>query len=263
MRRLTIKRPVGPIAVSYHGEADASRPPILFVHPINLKGGAWAEIVPAFADRFTIVPDMRGFGDSPPAEQYDLARWAQDCIDAVDRAGIDRFHAIGGSLGGAISVYLAAAEPKRVLSVVAVGSQLYSQDPDNAAVLATLEHHTVDEMFELILPKYALGPNASAEVVAKTIALRNPNEKDDIRRVWRAACAADIRAHVASVSCPVTVLTGEFDLTCPLAAGAEMAAALRAPHVLLPGIGHLPMLEDPPALIAAIKAHLAHAESRR
>ncbi|MGY4281121.1 pimeloyl-ACP methyl ester carboxylesterase [Bradyrhizobium sp. LM2.7] len=130
MRRLTIKRPVGTIAVSYHGESDASRPPILFVHPINLQGAAWAEIVPAFANRFTIVPDMRGFGDSPPAEQYDLARWAQDCIDAVDRAGVDRFHAIGGSLGGAISLYLAAAEPKRVISVVAVGSQLYSRDPD-------------------------------------------------------------------------------------------------------------------------------------
>lgn len=261
MRRLTIKRPVGTIAVSYYDGMDTSRLPILFVHPINLRGSAWAEIVPAFADRFAIVPDMRGFGDSPPAEQYDIARWAKDCIDAVDRAGVDRFHAIGGSLGGAISVYLAAAEPKRVISVVAVGSQLYSRDPDNAAVLSTLEHHTVTEMFELVLPKYALAPNASAEVVAKAMALRNPNGKDDIRRVWRAACAADIRALVASVSCPVTVVTGEFDLTCPPAAGAEMAAMLRAPHVLLPGIGHLPMLEDPPALIAAIKAHLKRVES--
>lgn len=261
MRRLTLERPAGPIAVSYHGEPNAAKSPLLFVHPINLRGAAWDEIVPAFADRFVIVPDMRGFGDSPPVDQYDVAAWAQDCLDAADQAGVDRFHAIGGSLGGAISVYLAATVPARVCSVVAVGSQMYSAEPDNASVLATLEEHNVAEMFQLVLPKYALGPNASAEVVAKTMATCNPNGKDDVRRVWRAAGTTDVRRQAVAATCPATVVTGEFDLTCPPAAGAEMAAALRAPHVVLPGIGHLPMLEDPDALIVAINAHLSRVEA--
>jgi pimeloyl-ACP methyl ester carboxylesterase len=259
--RETIERAAGSIAVSYLGDSSSSEIPILFIHPINLQGAAWNEIVTAFGDRLLIVPDMRGFGDSPPVSEYGVALWAQDCIDAVDRAGVDRFHAVGGSLGGPIATYIASVIPERVVSVMAVGSQLFSANPDNAAVLSTLEDHTVPEMFSIIIPKYSLGPNASAEVIAKTLAICNPNGPEDVRRVWRAANSTDVREQAAVVTCPATVVTGEFDLTCVPEAGAAMAAALDAPHIILPGIGHLPMLEAPGLLVPLIEDHLERVEA--
>ncbi|MCU1655779.1 MAG: hypothetical protein JWO57_435 [Pseudonocardiales bacterium] len=261
MRRQTLEREAGPIAVTYLGDQDSEKLPILFIHPINLRGSAWDSVVPAFTDRLLVVPDMRGFGDSPPSAEYSLQLWAQDCIDAVDAAGVKQFHAIGGSLGGPIATYLASVFPDRVASVMAIGSQLYSANPDNATVLSTLEDHSVPEMFSIVIPRYSLGPYASAEVVAKTLVTCNPNGPDDVRKVWRAAGAADVRTHAAAVTCPATVVTGEFDLTCLPEAGAAMAQALRGPQIILPGIGHLPMLEDPGALIPLITEHLARAEA--
>jgi pimeloyl-ACP methyl ester carboxylesterase len=263
MSQRTIDRDAGPIAVSYLGDPASEKLPLLFIHPINLRGAAWDAVVSAFDDRFLIVPDMRGFGDSPPVAEYSVDLWAKDCIDAVDAAGIKQFHAIGGSLGGPIATYIASVLPDRVVSVMAVGSQMFSVNRDNASVLATLENHSVPEMFSIVIPKYSLGPHASAEVVAKTLAICNPNGPDDVRKVWRAAGATDVRSNAATVTCPATVVTGEFDLTCLPEAGAEMAKALNAPHIIMTGIGHLPMLEEPEALIPLIEQHLARAETQR
>ncbi|MCV7065575.1 alpha/beta fold hydrolase [Mycolicibacterium farcinogenes] len=262
MKRTTIERADGPIAVSYFGSPAAPDAPLLLIHPANLRGAVWADIVDAFPDRFIIVPDLRGFGDSPPVDKYDITLWAQDCLDAVDHVGVRSFHAIGGSLGGALATYLASVAPDRVASVMAVGSQLYSPDRDNTDVIATLEQYGVDEMFKIILPKYALGPHATPEIIATTLTHSNPNGPNDVRLVWRAATGADIRSHAATVHAPVTVVTGEFDLTCPPEMGAAMAAALRTPHIVMPGVGHLPMLENPAALVELIRQHLARIDRR-
>ena len=141
-----------------------------------------------------------------------------------------------------------------------MGSPLYSEDPDNAEVLSTLETHTVPEMFAEILPKYSVAPGTSAEIIAKTLATSNPNGPDDVRRVWRAATSADIRVQAPLVTCPVTVVTGEFDFTVTPEHAKLLAEALHARFVEIPGIGHLPMLEDPATTVRLINEHLARVE---
>ncbi len=63
------------------------------------------------------------------------------------------------------------------------------------------------------------------------------------------AFAEDARHYANGVTCPAHVITGEFDESCPLAAGERMAAALNAPFETLPALGHLAMMQAP-AVIA-------------
>ncbi|MFI7066739.1 alpha/beta fold hydrolase [Kribbella sp. NPDC050124] len=262
MTRLVVERPDGRLVVNTYGDPRGRTLPLLFVHPINLRGYAWFRVVAELADeRFCVVPDLRGFGDSDTAERYDIRLWAQDCLDAAAAAGVERFHVVGGSLGGAVATFLAAIEPPRVASVLAFGSQLHSDDADSAAVLATLATKSVPDMFADIIPRYSLGPRAGRQVVDEVLATTNPNGADDVRAVWKAAAAADVRSIAPDVVCPITVVTGADDLTCPPQAGKTMAQQLRGDHQILPDCGHLPMFELPDATVDLVRRHLVHAET--
>lgn len=248
--------------VETFGDPASARTPLLLIHPINTRGAIWGDVVSAFAgERYVVVPDMSGFGASATADEYSLELWAADCLAVADAVGLDRFHAIGGSLGGTIAAWLGGTHPDRVASVVAVGSPLVTTGGDKADVLKELETRSVAEMFAEIIPKYSLAPGTSADVIERVLATCNPNGPDDVRAVWRAANNADVRPQAAAVTAPATVVVGEFDFTCPPDEGAALAAALQARLVVMPGMGHLPMSEDPDALIALLREHLDAAEA--
>ena len=71
--------------------------------------------------RRVIVPEMRGRGDSEYAKDsasYNPAQYAQDVEALLADQGIERFVAIGTSLGGIMTMLLAAAGPGRVAAAV-------------------------------------------------------------------------------------------------------------------------------------------------
>ncbi|MFE1440473.1 alpha/beta fold hydrolase [Streptomyces sp. NPDC058739] len=66
------------------------------------------------------------------------------------------------------------------------------------------------------------------------------------------------RAALAAFDRPVLVLAGELDLNSPPAATAELAALFPdARHVVQPGAGHFPWLDDPSAFVRALDDFLS------
>ncbi|WP_052715959.1 alpha/beta fold hydrolase [Devosia chinhatensis] len=76
-----------------------------------------------------IAPDLRGHGASGVPQTgadagYGLERLAQDQIDMLDHAGIDRAHWVGNSLGGIIGLTLVASHSGRFASLSLFGTAL-------------------------------------------------------------------------------------------------------------------------------------------
>ncbi len=238
--------------------------PVLLVHPINLRKECWLDLVRVLgADRLYVVPDLAGHGESGDDPDAGLAGWVADCLDVVAAAGLERFHVVGGSLGGTIALCLAGELPGRVLSVTAMGSALGGaedgeEETDLAALLDTM---STDELFD-ILAVEALAPGAAADLVGTVRALTNSHGADMVRRILAAAQNADAGPWVAAVECPVLVLSGEYDTTCPPEAGERMASSTGGRHQVLPGSGHLPMLEDPAAVLRHLVPQLQTAEAK-
>jgi 3-oxoadipate enol-lactonase len=239
--------------------------PVLLLHPINLRKECWLGLVPALAgDRLCIAVDLAGHGESSDDEEFTLEGWVSDCLDVATSIHLDRFHLVGGSLGGAIAVCLAGELPAKALSVTAMGSYL-SSEPDSANekgpdLTAMLDSSTVDDLFAFLAVE-AVAPDSPASLVTTVRHLTNTHGKPIVRGVLRAAQIADATAWVPRVQCPVLVLTGELDTSCTPEAGERMATSLAGRHELLLDVGHLPMLEDPAAVLRELLPHLDTAES--
>jgi 3-oxoadipate enol-lactonase len=230
---------------------------VLLIHPINLRAGCWIYVVAGLAPRFCLVPDLRGHGGSTPSGPFGVEEWAADCVAMMDALEIQRAHVVGGSLGGTIGVYLAATLPDRVASVTAVGSTLAVEGADLESVLSSLQEKGVAGMFRDVIPQISVAPGTSSEVIEEILSLANPNDVDTVAAIWSAVISTDVRHLAEAVRCPVAVVTGELDLTCPREQAEEMARLVGARLVLIPGVGHLPMLERPQALIDELSRHLA------
>ncbi len=259
---LSIDGPAGRLAGwSTGAPSSADRLPVLFIHPINMRGLIWEDVAAALApDRLCVLPDMRAHGESDPSGPFGLEEWASDLRAVLAATGIGRAHLVGGSLGGPLAAVLAAAEPARFASVTAIGSSLNFEGVDVAAVLAMFDEFGVAGTFRRVFPEITFAPGCPEEVVERGIALANPNDTETVKAVWLATITSDATTAARAVGCPSLVLTGEFDATCTPAMGLELARALRTEQVLMPDVGHMPMLEAPARTAELVARHLELAE---
>ena len=84
-----------------HGDGE----PLLCVMGLAADTLAWALQVPAFAERHrTVIFDNRDVGRSSTVEQdYEIADLAHDTLALADALGLESFHLLGVSMGGAIA----------------------------------------------------------------------------------------------------------------------------------------------------------------
>src|SRR5215210_8575970 len=109
--------------------ADVSGPPVLLLHGScpGATAGAWDPLVAALAPRHRVIaPDLLGFGTSPRPVGSLRAAWTRQALDLVDSLGITSFAVVGNSAGAAIALSIAAARPRAVTRVVAVGAMGYA-----------------------------------------------------------------------------------------------------------------------------------------
>jgi len=198
-----------------------------------------------------LTPDLRGFGSGPPLDDAtpDLALLADDVVDAMDAAGMDRAVLGGVSMGGYVALALLRRHPKRVKGLVLVDTR---SGPDDAAaverrqgVAARADGGDVASGPDAIAPLVAAG--SSDDIRATLAAIADSVPAATIAWAQRAmAGRPDSTAVLAAASVPLLIVVGEDDAVTPPAAAHEMAAAARdAELVELPGAGHLTPAEDP------------------
>ncbi|WP_010119589.1 alpha/beta fold hydrolase [Corynebacterium nuruki] len=120
----TIRTTLGDIRVSEAGTGI----PLVLMHGGGPGVSALANYldnVPAFADRYRVIlPDQPGFGGSyrPTAEDLAERSITEITVDAMFQVltelGVDDFHLLGNSLGGAASLAMAIDQPDRVKKLV-------------------------------------------------------------------------------------------------------------------------------------------------
>ena len=118
-----------------------SGPPLLLVHGHEQSATSWRWVIPALARTHRVLAlSLPGHGDSAPAvggyaPGRDLAPLVADFLDTL---GVGPLHVVGNSVGGAVALRLALADPARVRTLTLVGSAGLGRDVHPLLALDTL-----------------------------------------------------------------------------------------------------------------------------
>lgn len=256
--------------------AGTAGSPVLLVHGFPETWWTFHRVIPLLAGSHRVVAvDLRGFGDSRPAdEHHDSATAAQDLHALIEHLGWGPVHVTGQDIGGGTVFRLAARYPQDVLSVTAIEAGLAGHGLEALAdvtrgrswhigVLATAG---VPEMLLAGRERELLGQWAFPTMTAVAGSVTDADVDEFARTYahpdgWRGAAGLNrsmlsegdaLRALAASSPITVPVLTvgaggGPFT-----AATFRQVVAGELTTVQLDGVGHHVALEAPDALAGAL-----------
>jgi triacylglycerol lipase len=211
-----------------------------------------------------IVPDLPGFGDASRSDDADHSMSAQaNRVAALMRQlGIERAHIGGNSMGGFIACELAAQHPGMVASVWLLDAAGTEASHDTPILHTYLETGSMPLLvreegdFETLLAKTMHKRAWLPGFAVKALARRAVADYAFHRKLFDQLHASPLlEQRYATIDKPCLVTWGEQDeLLNPR--GIEAFARLfpGAQRHLMPGLGHLPMCEDPKATARAYLA---------
>jgi pimeloyl-ACP methyl ester carboxylesterase len=240
-----------PVTVTEHGEG---RPVYLLLH-----GGAGPQSVDGFAGKLAaagpgrvLVPTHPGFGGTARPDGLDsIAALARLYAQLLADLTLDDVIVAGNSIGGWIAAEIALLNSPRVSRVILV----------DAAGLALRDHPaanfyglTMDQVADL---SYYRPDNFRLDLdhmPAAQQAMMAANRVALEAYAGQAMADPGLLDRLPEVTVPVLVVWGEADRMIPVALGEAYAKAIPgARYLLLPEAGHLPQLEAPDRLLAAIQ----------
>lgn len=259
----------------YPGASD--RPPILCLHGLTRNSRDFADFAERYSSRFRVLAlDVRGRADSdydPDPARYNPLTYAGDVQFLLDQLAISSAIFVGTSLGGLITMIIAALAPQRIVGAVLndVGPDV---DPGGIDRILTYVGKDVrfaswDEAATTIAGNYGASFDRYTHEDWVKMAKRNCREENgEIRFDYDMAIAEPFKSagptpevdlwslFKALGDKPLLVVRGENSdlLTAATAARMkEVAPAMKLATIT--GVGHAPELNEPEA-IAAIDAFL-------
>lgn len=237
----------------FYAERGAGPRGIVCVHGAGGSHRHWGALLAALAEHGRVIAvDLPGHDRSAGPARAALAAYAADLRALIAALGLERPIVAGHSMGAAVALELAVAEPALVGGLALIGAAARLRvAPWLVDGLASEPAATVARLVALMYPTAELRGPAAADYLRWPARLR-----DDFLLCdgW------DIRARLAGLALPALVVGGEADAMTPPKLAEELRALLGAQLVLLPGVGHVPMVEAPEATAAALVAWL---EERR
>ena len=237
-------------------------PAVVLLHGAPSDSRVWQWMVPDLATDHTVVAwDAPGFGRSSDIDDGWRSRQFADALAAfVAALGLERPHVIGHSFGTMVALSLFRHHPAVPASLVLVGGY--------AGWAGSLPADEVARRLKMFVGMAELGdafdpksyPGLFSDLVpadrdAALVALMRENLRPEtIRAAGHTGAETDLRPVLPTVDVPTLVLHGEVDARSPLANAEALHAAIPTSQlVVLPGLGHACLVEDPQACAAEIR----------
>lgn len=230
-----------------HKESDLA--PIVLMHDSLGSVDLWRDFPPQLAaatGRTVYAYDRLGFGQSSPHPDllnvdFVITEAEQVFKTVLDHFDIDHFLIMGHSVGGGMSVVIAATYPERCVGLITIAAQFEVEELTLAGIReAKLGFEQAGQIDRLA--RYH-GDKAQWVLNAWTETWLSPAFRD-----WNLA------AIVSEVDCPTLVIHGELDEYGTTAQPQQIFAGIagQAELQILEGLHHMPHKEQPELVIALI-----------
>ena len=275
-RRWTSADGLSLYARDYAPASGPAKLPVIAIHGLTRNSADFEVIAPLIAQsgRRVLAIDIRGRGRSdraPDPMTYQPATYAQDVLALLNQTGIERAVFLGTSMGGLITMALAAIRSKVIAAAIVndVGPEVakeglariaaYSGQPVDTPTWADAAAYA-REINAVALPHYG---DADWMAFARRTFVEGPegapilNYDPDIAVPIRAAGAKALVPNLWPMfgrlarGRPVLLVRGQTsDLLSEKIAARMRKRAPKMDYVEVPGVGHAPMLDEPEARAA-------------
>jgi pimeloyl-ACP methyl ester carboxylesterase len=252
---------------------DSGKPAVVLLHPFLLSGKVWQDVVPLLSNYHQVfTPTLLGHRAGPPVRRRPVTIW--DVIDAaegyLDEHGLQRPHLVGNSAGGFVALEL--ARRGRAAAVCALSPAGFWSITDGSKSRADKKVLRTAMMSRLAIP---VGPLVFKSATVRRLSLRFLNTARHGDRITAAQlyelCQDTVGCTVTNelfstddeqiapldpVPCPITIAWSEKDSLLPVATYGKIARE-RVPQAtfeILPGMNHVPMIDDPDLVARTILA---------
>ena len=201
-----------------------------------------------------IAPDHVGFGESshPPAADYAPPAQVERLHALTQALALTKFHVGGSSMGGHIALSWAAKYPEEVQSLWlldpgGVGSapkselaQIVDAGGANPLMAQTTDQYAA--IFHFVMADPPFIPRPILDQFAKERIANFALEE----RIFKEIRADNVEERIKGSQTPALIVFGDQDRAInPKAAEVLHALMPRSQVIIMPGIGHLPMIENP------------------
>jgi pimeloyl-ACP methyl ester carboxylesterase len=260
----------GNIYVRQDGPLDA--PALVLIHGLAASTRSWDALVPLLISSHRVIRiDLLGHGRSakPAGGGYGMPEQGRRVAEAMDRLGVEHAAVVGHSTGGVVATALAEQRPDLVTSLVLVDTAPDLKAFRSSGFVGGLLYKPVIGQLLWRLRTDSLVRNAASTAFSRPGYEVPQAVVDDARGMTYHAFTATSRAgddyvtqralpaRLMPLGKPLLVIFGEEDRRWRSSSAAEYRAVAGAEVELLPGVGHSPIMEDPPRTAALLLAFTA------
>ncbi len=241
------------------GKAQPSELPLVLIHGFGGNADHWTRTARTLTTKMRVIaPDLIGFGssDAPAGGDYSIPTQLARLHALLQQMGITKAHFGGNSMGGWIAGAYAAAYPSEVASLWMLDSAGLNTTPSEMTqamqqgrklplVVRSAEEFDARMGWVFVTPPSIPAP-LKGVLMAHDIA--KADHYDAVRaQLYGVSPWLDVLIpNTAAVEIPALIVWGEKDRVLhPDGATALQALLPKSKKIMMPNIGHCPMLEVP------------------
>src|SRR3954466_7360537 len=232
--------------------------PIVLLHGTMGKSEDWSRVVEELSNYRTVIrPNyMERIAKTNSTNELVIKDLADEVVAAVRAEGKQRFDLVGGSLGAAVAICIAAEYPEMVRSLVLVSGFSHGSDPRmNLQFKLWLRLASTDKVaFTKLLLVSGLSPGFLSAFDEPTLngIIENFIASTDwrpIEQTFRVDLSLDVREYAARIKTPTLLITAQHDQIVPPAYSENLVPNAKTIEL---DSGHWIFLEKPVDLASAI-----------
>jgi pimeloyl-ACP methyl ester carboxylesterase len=228
---------------------------LVLVHGAGGSADLWRPQLDGLADLGQVVaPDLPGHGPLGGPGKPSISGYAEWLNGFLAERGGGPVVLVGHSMGGAVAQSLALARPERLtgLVLIATGARLRVLP----RIVDLLRQRPREG--QSLIQDLSFGPGAPRDCTDLVDRVLRESAPLVTLGDYLACDRFDVRDRLAGIRAPTLVVTGTEDRLTPPKFGRFIAETIPGARLVeIPGAGHFPQLEQPAAVVAAIREFLA------
>lgn len=232
-----------PFAYETHG---FGKPALVFVHGWSCDRSYWKDQVEALSQKYEVITlDLAGHGESgTERDDWTIESFGDDVANLIQKLGLNEVILIGHSMGGDVIVAASQRLTDRVKGLVWIDvyKQLgnYRTPEQNEAFIAPFRNSFKEKTNSFVRSMFP--PGSDPSLVARVAKDMSSAPPDIAINALKSAIAYDRKVTVAldAMKLPVIAINPDKPATDSLS-----LKKYGIKTVIMPGVGHFPMLEKP------------------